>query len=162
MTVYSDHQLVYLYVRLVFRGSGFALSFIVGTTGTTAYCTSWLQGPSAKLCAESPSWPCSMELLLSTGLPLLYLCLAALGLHCYAWVFSSCGKQGLLSSCGALAQPPHGMWDLPRPGIELVSPAQQGRFLTTELSVKHSHFFYLFFCLFQIILNINLFILIGG
>ena len=23
--------------------------------------------------------------------------LAALGLHCYAWAFSSCGEQGLLS-----------------------------------------------------------------
>ena len=149
MTVYSDHQFVYLYVRLVFRGSGFALSFIVGTTGITAYCTSWFQGPSAKLCAESPSWPCGMDLLLSAGLPLLYLCLATLGLRCYAWVFSSCGHQGLLSSCGGLAQPPHGMWDLPRPGTELVSPAQQGRFLTTGLPVKHSHFFYLFFVCFK-------------
>ena len=25
-----------------------------------------------------------------------YLFLAALGLHCYAWAFSSCGKRGLL------------------------------------------------------------------
>ena len=29
--------------------------------------------------------------------------LAALGLHCCTQVFSSCGKQGLLSSCGAQA-----------------------------------------------------------
>ena len=27
---------------------------------------------------------------------LIYLCLAVLGLHCCAWAFSSCGKQGLL------------------------------------------------------------------
>ena len=26
----------------------------------------------------------------------IYLVLAALGLHCCAWVFSSCGEQGLL------------------------------------------------------------------
>ena len=36
-----------------------------------------------------------------------------------------------LSSCGARAQLLHGMWDLPRPGIEPVSPALAGRFLTT-------------------------------
>ena len=29
--------------------------------------------------------------------------LAALGLTCYAWPFSSCCKRGLLSSCHALA-----------------------------------------------------------
>ena len=49
---------------------------------------------------------------------LIYLCLAVLGLHCCAWAFSSCGKQGLLvlvveaspcgvSSCGAQAL---GVW----------------------------------------------------
>ena len=36
-----------------------------------------------------------------------------------------------LSRCGPLAQLPCGMWDLPRPGIELVSLALQGGFLTT-------------------------------
>ena len=47
---------------------------------------------------------------------------------------SSCGSRALersFSSCGARAQLLHGMWDLPRPGIELVSPALAGRFLTT-------------------------------
>ena len=47
---------------------------------------------------------------------------------------SSCGSQALehrLSSCGARAQLLHGMWDLPRPGTEPVSPALAGRFLTT-------------------------------
>ena len=29
--------------------------------------------------------------------------LAALGLHCCAWAFSSCGEQGLLSSCSLRA-----------------------------------------------------------
>ena len=29
--------------------------------------------------------------------------LAPLGLHCCVWAFTSCGKQGLLSSCGAQA-----------------------------------------------------------
>ena len=48
--------------------------------------------------------------------------------------FSSCGSQALerrLSSCGAWAQLLYGMWDLPEPGIEPVSPALAGKFLTT-------------------------------
>ena len=36
-----------------------------------------------------------------------------------------------LSSCGSRAQLVHGMWDLPRPGLEPVSPALAGRFSTT-------------------------------
>ena len=47
---------------------------------------------------------------------------------------SSCGSQALerrLSSCGAQAQLLRGMWDLPGPGLEPVSPALAGGFLTT-------------------------------
>ena len=33
-----------------------------------------------------------------------------------------------LDSCGLWAQLPRGTWDLPGPGIKLVSPAPQGRF----------------------------------
>ena len=36
-----------------------------------------------------------------------------------------------LSSCGSWAQLLRGMWDLPRPGLEPVSPALAGRFSTT-------------------------------
>ena len=36
-----------------------------------------------------------------------------------------------LSSCGSRAQLLRGMWDLPRPGHEPVSPALAGRFSTT-------------------------------
>ena len=36
-----------------------------------------------------------------------------------------------LSSCGSRAQLLRGMWDLPRPGPEPVSPALAGRFSTT-------------------------------
>ena len=42
-------------------------------------------------------------------------------------LFSSCGEQGLHSSCSA-----HGMWDLPRPGIKPMSPTLAGRFFTIE------------------------------
>ena len=48
--------------------------------------------------------------------------------------FSSCGSGALerrLSSCGARALLLRGMWDLPGPGLEPVSPALAGGFLTT-------------------------------
>ena len=79
-----------------------------------------------------------------------------LGLRFCARAFSSCGKRGplfimvrgpltiaaslvaehrlqtrRLNSCGSRAQLLRGMWDLPRPGLEPVSPALAGRFSTT-------------------------------
>ena len=79
-----------------------------------------------------------------------------LGLRFCARAFSSCGERGplfivvcrpltvaaspvaehrfqthRLSSCGSQAQLLHGMWDLPGPGHEPVSPALAGGFLTT-------------------------------
>ena len=48
--------------------------------------------------------------------------------------FSSCGSRALehrLSSCGAQALLLRGIWDLPGGGIEPMSPALAGRFLTT-------------------------------
>ena len=48
--------------------------------------------------------------------------------------FSSCGSRALqrrLSSCGARAQLLRSMWDLPGPGLEPVSHALAGGFLTT-------------------------------
>ena len=87
---------------------------------------------------------------------LLFLFLAVLGLRFCARAFSSCGEWGplfiavrgpltiaaslaaeqrlqtlRLSSCGSQAQLLCGMWDLPRPGLEPVSPALAGRFSTT-------------------------------
>ena len=86
----------------------------------------------------------------------IYLFLAVLGLRFCARAFYSCGKRGplfiavrgpltiaaslvaehrlrtrRLSSCGSRAQPLRGMWDLPRPGLEPVSPALAGGFSTT-------------------------------
>ena len=58
-----------------------------------------------------------------------------------------------LSSCGSRAQPLRGMWDLPRPGLEPVSPALAGRFSTTAPPGKPCFIFYtneiiqyVFFC----------------
>ena len=75
----------------------------------------------------------------------MYLFLTVLGLHCCTQAFSSCGEQGLLSSCGARASRcsgfslqrmlsgirhvvvhglscPAALWNLPSPGTEPVSP----------------------------------------
>ena len=41
-----------------------------------------------------------------------------------------------LRNCGSWAQLLHGMWDLPRPGLEPMSPALAGRFSTTALPGK--------------------------
>ena len=82
--------------------------------------------------------------------------MAVLCLRFCARAFSNCGKQGplfiavrgpltiaaslvaehrlqtrRLSNCGSRAQLLRGMWYLPRPGLEPVSPALAGRFLTT-------------------------------
>ena len=86
----------------------------------------------------------------------IYLFMAVLGLRFCARAFSSCGKWGplfiavrrpltitaspvaehrlqtcRLSNCGSRAQLLCGMWDLPRPGLEPVSPALAGRLSTT-------------------------------
>ena len=82
--------------------------------------------------------------------------MTVLGLRFSARAFSNCGKWGplfiavrgpptvaaplvaehrlqtrRLSSCGSRAQLLRGMWDLPRPGLEPVSPALAGRLSTT-------------------------------
>ena len=86
----------------------------------------------------------------------IYLFMAVLGLRFCARAFSSCGKWGplfiavrgpltiaaslaaehrlqtrRLSNRGSWAQLLRGMWDLPRPGLEPVSPALAGRLSTT-------------------------------
>ena len=86
----------------------------------------------------------------------IYLFMAVLGLRFCARASSNCGKRGplfivvrgpltvaaslvaehrlqtrRLSTCGSRAQLLRGMWDLPRPGLEPMSPALAGRFSTT-------------------------------
>ena len=64
--------------------------------------------------------------------------------------FGSCGlglsscdlgdREPGLSSCGAQASTPRGAWDPPGPGIESVSPALAGGFLTTGPPGKSRYF----------------------
>ena len=101
----------------------------------------------------------------------IYLSMAALGLRFCARAFSSCGKWGplfiavcglliivaslvvehrlqtrRLSNCGSRAWLLRGMWDLPRPGLEPISPALAGRFPTTAPPGKplEIHFYHHF------------------
>ena len=86
-----------------------------------------------------------------------YLFLAVLGLHCCMQASSLCSEQRLLSSWehrltvvaflvaehrpssrGARASLPHSMQDFPGPGIEPMSPALVGGYLTTGLPEKSS------------------------
>ena len=64
------------------------------------------------------------KLLLANNFLKIYLfILAALGLHCWVWAFSTCSEQGLLSSCCAWAShccgfSCHGAWALgPQPSV---------------------------------------------
>ena len=71
--------------------------------------------------------------------------LQAHGLQQCGMQAQQCGSWALecrLSSCGAWAQLLRGMWDLPRPGLEPVSPALAGGFLITAPPGKSlaSHF----------------------
>ena len=73
---------------------------------------------------------------------------------------SSCGTWALerrLSSCGTQAQLLRGMWDLPGPGLEPVSPALAGRFSTTVPPGKPSAslFFYYFYFYFFATWNVG-------
>ena len=47
-----------------------------------------------------------------------------------------------LSNCGSRAELLRGMWDLPRPGLEPVSPALAGRLSTTAPPGKPAYLFY--------------------
>ena len=94
--------------------------------------------------------------------------MTVLGLRFCVRAFSSCGKRGplfiavrgpltiaaslvaehrlqthRLSNCGSRAQLLRGMWDLPRSGLEPVSPALAGRFSTTAPPGKPQHKFYM-------------------
>ena len=94
--------------------------------------------------------------------------MAVLGLRFCARAFSSCSKWGplfiavhgplttaaslvmehrlqtrRLSNCGSRDQSLRGMWDLPRPGLEPMSPALAGRFSTIAPPGKPRHIFFI-------------------
>ena len=77
---------------------------------------------------------------------------------CLHWVFvAACGlslaaEHGLQGewasvSCSSKVQLPRGKWDLPRPGLKLVSPVLAGRFLTTGQPGKPASSLFSFECM---------------
>ena len=62
--------------------------------------------------------------------------------HRFKGVWASAGVVRGHSSCGAWAYLPHGMWDLPGPGIQPVSPALAGGFSATGPPGKTFFFFF--------------------
>ena len=80
----------------------------------------------------------------SCGSRALELRLSSCGSRALERRLSSCGSRALehrLSSCGARAWLLRGMWDLPGPGLEPVSPALAGVFLTTVPPGKSPDYF---------------------
>ena len=83
--------------------------------GATLRCSAWASHCSGFSCCGAQALGARTSVVVARGL-------------------SSCGSWALehrLSSCGARAQLLRGMWDLPGPGLEPMSPALAGRFLTT-------------------------------
>ena len=112
--------------------------FIFGCVGSSLLHTGFLQLQQAGATLRCGVWSshCSG-----------FSCCGAQALGTWASVvvsrgLSSCGSRALehrLSSCGTWAQLLCGMWDLPGPGIEPMSPALAGGFLTTVPPGKSYH-----------------------
>ena len=128
-TLSNDFFLIYLFC--------FYLFIIFGCVGSSLLCAVFLQ-----LRRAGTTLHCGVRASHCGGFP----CCGARALDArasvvVACVLSSCGSQTLerrLSSCGTWAQLLCGMWDLPGPGLEPMSPALAGGFLTTAPSGKPS------------------------
>ena len=91
--------------------------FIFGSTGSSLLCVGFFQVQQAGAT----------------------LCCGVWASHCGG--FSSCGACAVergLSGCGLPAQLLFGMWDLPGPGIEPVSPALAGGFFLSTVPPRES------------------------
>ena len=106
---------IYLWLRWVFVAAcGLSLIAMSGE-GATLHCNAQASYCSGFSCCGAWALGARASVVVARGL-------------------SSCGSWALecrLSSCGAQSQLPCSMWDLPGPGIEPLSPALAGGFLTT-------------------------------
>ena len=105
-----------------FQVNGTILLLLFGCAGSALLCEAFLQLQQVEttLC-------CSTRASLCGGVS--YCGARALGTQ--AQQLRLMGSSVRLSSCGALAYLPRGMWHLPRPGTEPMSPALACRFLFT-------------------------------
>ena len=121
---------IYIYIYITLFIYLFVCLFIYGCTGSSLLHTGFLQlwRAGATLRCGAQASHCGI-----------FSCCGAQALGMRASVvaarrLSCCGSQALecrLSSCGPRAQLLRGMWDLPGPGLEPLSPALAGGFLTT-------------------------------
>ena len=109
-----------------------------------------------KVISKKYKWITTFFFFFRNSRSFIYLFMTVLSLRFCGRAFSSCGKWGplfiavrgpltiaaslaaehslqtcRLSNCGSRAPLLRGMWDLPRPGLEPLSPALAGRFSTT-------------------------------
>ena len=136
-----------VYIDHIFYRFFFFNLFIFGCVGSSLLCVGFLQlrRAGATLCCGAWASHCSG-----------FSCCRAQALGTQASVvvthgLRSCGLWALerrLSSCGAWAQLLHGIWGLPRPGLEPMSPELAGGFLTTVPPGKSLQVVFCFVCLF--------------
>ena len=111
---------MYLFVCLFIFGCIGSSLLLMGflqlwRAGATLHCSEWASHCSGFSCCGARALGAWASVVVARGL-------------------SSCGSRALehrLSSCGTRAQLLRGVWDLPGPGLEPVSPALTGGFLTT-------------------------------
>ena len=120
------YNILFLFLKI----NKFIYLFIFGCVGSSLLHVGFLQ-----LRRAGAALPCGAQASHCHG----FSCCRAWALGVWASVvvarrLSSCGSWALelrLSSCGSWAQLLCSMWDLPGPGLEPVSPALAGGFLTT-------------------------------
>ena len=78
-----------------------------------------------------------------------------LKLFMYLFILGSLALECWISSCGTQTQLLHGRWNLPRPGIEPVSPALVGKFLSTVTPGKSQRVFFDLSCCYHLYCQCN-------
>ena len=120
---------IYIYLFLVAVGSSLLhVGFLqLRRAGATLCCGARVSHCGGFSCCGARALGAQASVVVACGLQSRGSGVVACGLR-------SCDSRALerrLSSCGAWAQLPRGMWDFPGPGLEPMSPALAGGFLTT-------------------------------
>ena len=124
---FSLSLLTLVIVRFLFVFLKYIYLFIFGCVGSSLLCAGflWLRRAGATLCCGVQASLVAEHGLQAHGLQQLWLA----------------GSRVQAQQLCARAQLLHGMWDLPEPGIEPMSPALAGGFLTTVPPGKSPGFF---------------------
>ena len=120
-----------IYINTVFYF--FFLIFIFGCVGSSLVCAGFLQ-----LWRAGATLRCGAQASHCSG----FACCGAWAQGTQAQQFGMGALERRLSSCSTWAQLFCGMWDLPGPGLEPMSPALAGGFLSTAPPGKPLVFYY--------------------